>query len=43
MQKYLFKNISVVNEGVIKQQDVLVEGERIEKMGGNSEKSSFKN
>ncbi len=35
MQKYLFKNISVVNEGVIKQQDVLVEGERIEKMGGN--------
>ncbi len=35
MQKYLFKNISVVNEGVIKQQDVLVEGERIEKIGGN--------
>jgi dihydroorotase len=35
MQKYLFKNISVVNEGVIKQLDVLVDGERIEKIGEN--------
>jgi dihydroorotase len=35
MQKYLFKNISVVNEGQIRQLDVLVEGERITKMGNN--------
>jgi len=32
MQKYLFKNISVVNEGEIKTLDVLVEGERIERI-----------
>jgi len=32
MQKYLFKNISVVNEGEIKSMDVLVEGERIERI-----------
>jgi len=32
MQKYLFKNISVVNEGEIKTMDVLVEGERIERI-----------
>jgi len=32
MQKYLFKNISVVNEGEIKSMDVLIEGERIERM-----------
>ncbi len=29
MQKYLFKNISVVNEGKITQKDILLEGERI--------------
>lgn len=32
MQKYLFKNIQVVNEGEIKNLDVLVSGERIEKI-----------
>jgi dihydroorotase len=32
MQKYLFKNISVVNEGEIKTMDVLVEGDRIERI-----------
>jgi dihydroorotase len=32
MQKYLFKNIQVVNEGKIKVLDVLTNGERIEKM-----------
>ena len=32
MQKYLFKNIQVVNEGKIKSLDVLTNGERIEKM-----------
>lgn len=35
MQKYLFKNISVVNEGQIRQLDVLVEGERISKIDNN--------
>ncbi len=35
MQKYLFKNISVVNEGSIKAIDVLVEGERIERIDNN--------
>ena len=34
MQKYLFKNISVVNEGKIQSVDVLVHGERIEKIAG---------
>jgi dihydroorotase len=32
MQKYLFKDITVVNEGVIKTMDVLIEGERIERI-----------
>ncbi len=32
MQKYLFKNILVVNEGKIESKDVLVIGERIEKI-----------
>ncbi|MES2432123.1 MAG: dihydroorotase [Bacteroidota bacterium] len=32
MQKYLFKNIQVVNEGEIKVLDVLVDGERIKKI-----------
>jgi dihydroorotase len=32
MQKYLFKNIQVVNEGKIKVCDVLINGERIEKI-----------
>lgn len=32
MQKYLFKNIQVVNEGKIKTLDVLTNGERIEKI-----------
>ncbi len=32
MQKYLFKNIQVVNEGKIKSLDVLTNGERIEKI-----------
>jgi dihydroorotase len=35
MQKYLFKNISVVNEGKINTMDVLVENSRIEKIDGN--------
>ena len=35
MQKYLFKNILVVNEGKIKCSDVLISGERIEKIGSN--------
>ena len=34
MQKYLFKNIRAVNEGEINYVDVLVEGERIEKIAG---------
>jgi dihydroorotase len=33
MQKYLFKNIQVVNEGKITVQDVLTDGQRIEKLG----------
>jgi dihydroorotase len=32
MQKYLFKNIQVVNEGKIKTQDVLTHGDRIERI-----------
>ena len=35
MQKYLFKNISVVNEGTIKTADVLIQKGRIEKIGTN--------
>ena len=34
MQKYLFKNIQVVNEGKIQALDVLIYGERIEKIAG---------
>jgi dihydroorotase len=37
MQKYLFKNIHVVNEGKIQSLDVLVNGERIEKIAGKIE------
>src|SRR4051812_22566166 len=33
MQKYLFKNISVVNEGVITIADVFIQKGRIEKIG----------
>jgi len=33
MSKYLIKNISIVNEGKIEQQDLLINGERIEKIG----------
>ncbi|MEI8058822.1 MAG: dihydroorotase, partial [Ferruginibacter sp.] len=32
MQKYLFKDIQVVNEGKIKTYDVLINGERIERI-----------
>jgi dihydroorotase len=35
MQKYLFKNIQVVNEGKIKTQDVLTVGQYIERMDNN--------
>jgi dihydroorotase len=35
MQKYLFKNIQVVNEGKIKAQDILVNAGRIERIGDN--------
>ncbi|WP_462250778.1 dihydroorotase [Ferruginibacter sp.] len=35
MQKYLFKNIQVVNEGKIKTLDVLTNGERIERVGNS--------
>ncbi|MEO8770773.1 MAG: dihydroorotase [Ferruginibacter sp.] len=35
MQKYLFKDIQVVNEGKIQCVDVLVKGERIEKIAAN--------
>ena len=35
MQKYLFKNIQVVNEGKIIVSDLLTEGERIEKIASN--------
>src|SRR5215218_5338383 len=37
MQKYLFKNISVVNEGAITIADVLIENGRIEKIAGKIE------
>jgi dihydroorotase len=37
MQKYLFKNIQVVNEGKIQSLDVLTDGERIEKIAGGIE------
>ncbi|HAN66790.1 MAG TPA: dihydroorotase [Chitinophagaceae bacterium] len=35
MQKYLFRNIQVVNEGKISRTDVLVSGERIERIDPN--------
>ncbi len=35
MQKYLFKNISVVNEGKIQVRDVLIEDERIARIDAN--------
>ena len=37
MQKYLFKNILVVNEGKIENKDVLIIGERIERVDNNIE------
>ncbi len=37
MQKYLFKNIQLVNEGKIHSLDVLTNGERIEKIAGGIE------
>jgi dihydroorotase len=37
MQKYLFKNIQVVNEGKIQSMDILTNGERIEKIAGQIE------
>ena len=37
MQKYLFKNIQVVNEGKIQSLDILTNGERIEKIAGQIE------
>lgn len=41
MNKYLIKNISIVNEGKIEQRDLLIKGERIEKIGSSlSEKGS---
>lgn len=43
MQKYLFKNISVVNEGEIKSMDVLVEGERIERIDNSISVKFFVN
>ena len=33
MQRYLFKNIAIVNEGKIEHTDLLINGERIEKIG----------
>jgi len=35
MQKYLFKNISIVNEGKIEIADLLISGERIERIANN--------
>jgi len=35
MQKYLFKNISVVNEGVVKTTDVFIQKGRIERVSNN--------
>jgi dihydroorotase len=40
MQKYLFKNILVVNEGKIESKDVLIVGDRIEKIENNIEEKS---
>jgi dihydroorotase len=41
MKKYLFKNISVINEGEIKSMDVLVEGERIVRLDNSISVKSF--
>ncbi len=41
MQKYLFKNIAVVNEDRIIHSDVLVSGERIEKISGSIDERSL--
>ncbi|HEY0750745.1 MAG TPA: dihydroorotase, partial [Chitinophagaceae bacterium] len=35
MQKYLIKNIAVVNEGSIENKDLLIHGERIERIDRN--------
>ena len=35
MKKYLIKNIAIVNEGAIQTADLLISGERIEKVGNN--------
>ena len=40
MQKYLFKNIQIVNEGKIKVLDLLTDGERIEKIGSQLDSKS---
>ncbi len=40
MQKYLFKNIQLVNEGKIQVSDVLISGERIEKIANSITTSS---
>ncbi len=40
MQKYLFKNILVVNEGKIESKDVLVVGDRIQKIENNIDEKS---
>jgi dihydroorotase len=43
MKKYLFKNISVINEGEIRSMDVLVEGERIVRLDNSISVKSFVN
>ncbi len=40
MQKYLIRNINIVNEGTIQSRDVLISGERIEKIGSRIELSA---
>lgn len=40
MQKYLFKNIQLVNEGEIKTADILISGDRIEKIGAKIDTKS---
>lgn len=40
MQKYLFKNIQLVNEGEIKTADILISGDRIEKIGAQIDTKS---
>ena len=40
MQKYLFKNIQIVNEGKTEALDLLTNGERIEKVGTNLDSKS---